>query len=293
MTLTTPTIDRPDWLGDEVYPFPIRRLDLPSGSVAYTDVGEGPALLFVHAGMWSFIFRDVIDLLRNDFRTITLDFPGYGVAPEPDAELDLAAMSVLLGELVDAIGLDEVTLVVHDLGGSVGMGWAAAHPDRVRGLVLANAFAWRPDGKALRGMLRTMSSTPITWFGTATNLIPKMTSTRAGVGRHLDPESRQAFLGPFRDRRRRRRFHRLMRSPLASTDHLLQIEEASATTLADQPVLTIFGERNDPFGFQDRIAATFSNHEGLVIDKGNHFPMMDDPALFAETLRDWWHREIG
>jgi pimeloyl-ACP methyl ester carboxylesterase len=36
---------------------------------------------------------------------------------------------------------------------------------------------------------------------------------------------------------------------------------------------------------------TFDDHEGLVIAKGNHFPTMDDPDLFADTLRDWSSRK--
>ena len=292
MTLTTPSIERPRWLDEDVYPFVVRRLDLPSGPVAYVDEGDGPTVLFVHAGMWSFIFRDVIARLRDGFRCVTVDFSGYGVAPAADAELDLPAMSGLLGEFVDDLGLDDVTMVLHDLGGPVGMGWAANEPSRVRALVMANTFAWRPEGMALRGMLRLMSSWPVTALGMVTNLIPRLTATRFGVGRHLDRDAKRAFRGPFRDWASRRRFHRLMRSALRSDAHYDAIERAAATTLADRPVLTIFGERNDPFGFQERHHATFADHQGLVLEKGNHFPMCDDPDLFAATVREWWQAKV-
>jgi pimeloyl-ACP methyl ester carboxylesterase len=45
--------------------------------------------------------------------------------------------------------------------------------------------------------------------------------------------------------------------------------------------------------FQDRHAATFPNHEGIVVPKGYHFPMTVDPDLYAETIRDWWHRRVA
>jgi pimeloyl-ACP methyl ester carboxylesterase len=141
-------------------------------------------------------------------------------------------------------------------------------------------------------MLRVMSSRPVAAVGTVTNLISRLTATRFGVGRHLDPVSKRAFRAPFRDPAHRRRFHRLLRSPLEATEFLERIEHASATMLKRQPVLTIFGERNDPFGFQARHHATFPDHEGLVIEDGNHFPMADDPDLFAATVRDWWQRRV-
>lgn len=71
------------------------------------------------------------------------------------------------------------------------------------------------------------------------------------------------------------------------------ITKALEAGLAELPALSIFGERNDPFGFQARIADTFPHHEGHVIPDGNHFPMCDDPELFAATVREWWAREIA
>ena len=289
-THTTP-IAPPEWLPAGVYPFVLRSLDLGDETVAYIDEGDGPTLLFVHTGMWSFIFRDVIMRLRDDFRCVTLDFPGYGLSPEPrHGDLDLETQSKLLARFAAELGLTDITLVLHDLGGVVGSGFAAADPDRVRGFVMANTFTWKPEGKALDRMLRIVSSRLVTALDRATRLIPRLTATKAGVGLHLSRADRGAFLGPFRKRRRIVRFHMLMRDALAADDLYARIEAATAGALRERPVLTIFGEKNDPFGFQDRLHATFPVHEGLIVAKGNHFPMMDDPDLFAETVRAWWLR---
>lgn len=293
MTTKTPNTSttRPRWLPDDAYPFRLRSIGLGDETVAYIDEGEGPTLLFVHTGMWSFIFRDVILRLRDDFRCVALDFPGYGLSPEPRAgDLDLGAQSQLLGLFVSELDLTDVTLVLHDLGGVVGMGFAAAHPGRARGLVMANTFAWKPEGKALVRMLSIVSSRSLTVLDRITKLIPRMTATKVGVGLHLDRADKRAFLGPFRDRRRVGRFHTLMRDALVADDLYARIEAATTGVLGGLPVLTIFGEKNDPFGFQDRHHATFPDHEGHIVTNGNHFPMMDDPDLFADAIRDWWRR---
>jgi pimeloyl-ACP methyl ester carboxylesterase len=66
-----------------------------------------------------------------------------------------------------------------------------------------------------------------------------------------------------------------------------------ATVLADTPVLTVFGARNDPFGFQARLAERFADHEGVVVAGGNHFPMMDAPDVFTSSVRDWHRRRVA
>lgn len=281
------TDHRPSWLSHDVFPFTVRRADLPGGTVSYVDEGDGPPLLFVHAGMWSFVFRDVIARLRADFRCVALDFPGFGLAPAADRELSLADHVDVLTSFVTARDLAGVTVVAHDLGGPVALAMAADQRHRVRALVLANTFAWTPDTPGLRAMLGAVGSRPMQAIGAATNLVPALSSTRFGVGRHLSADARRAFRGPFADRAVRRRFHALLRAALREPELTDGVERATRTVLRDLPVLTIFGERNDPFGFQRRHAATFPDHTGVVVAGGNHFPMADDPDLFATTVRAW------
>ncbi len=290
MTMTH-TVDRPEWLPPEEFPFQLHSLDLPSGEVSYIDEGDGPTLLFVHAGLWSFIWRDAIVRLQKDFRTIALDFPGFGLAAATDIDLTIPDLSTVLAEFVAELDLSDVTLVAHDLGGPVALGAAAVDPGRYQALVLTNTFAWEPDKGSLRAMLRTMGSRPVAWLDAATNFFVRMTVSI--VGRNLSPAGKKAFRGPYHDRSRRRRIHLLMRSALNSTEHMARVEAATRGVLNDRPVLTIFGKYNDPWRFQDRHAATFPDHEGIVAPNGFHFPMTVDPDLFVDTIRNWWQRRVA
>lgn len=262
---------------------------LSGGPVAITDEGRGPVLVFVHAGMWSYVWRQVVRRLRNEFRCITVDFPGFGLAPDGTTPPTLDALADVLAELVEMLDLNRYTLVAHDLGGPVGLAAAARHPQRIAGLVLANTFVWRPQRRALRLMLRVVGSGAMRRLDGATGALPALTASRLGVGRHLDSGERATFRAPFADRSRIERFHALMRSALDSTELFAAVESAVAGPLAVQPVLTIFGQRNDPFRFQRRIAERFADHEGHVIAGGFHFPMCDDPDLFASLVAAW-HR---
>ena len=183
-----------------------------------------------------------------------------------------------------------ITLVGHDIGGPVSLAAIAERRERITGLVLLNTFAWTPDTLGLRTMLGVMSSRLVTRLDVATNLIPSISATSGGVGRRLDDGGRSAFKGPFADKVVRRRFHTSMRSLLADPSFTDSVEQATHTVLNDLPVLSIFGERNDPFGFQKRLADVFPLHEGLVVERGNHFPMMDDPGFVSDRVVEWHAR---
>ena len=281
------SITRPDWLDESVWPFTIRTAMVKCSPIAYTDEGEGEVLLLVHDGMWSFVWGQVIEMLQSRFRVVTLDFPGSGLSPGNDTPVGLKHDSRLLEGLVDHLGLADLTLVAHDLGGPVGLGLASRRPELVRGLVLVNSFAWPPHVAPFRAMMRVMSSAPVRSLNVTTNFLPKATSSRFGVGRHLGEDAKRAFVGPSDDKQKRRRFHDLMGSVSTESEYLAGLELALKSTLNGLPVLTVYGERNDPFGFQARFKEIFPDAEEMVIHKGNHFPMCDDPEGFSNRLTEW------
>jgi haloalkane dehalogenase len=69
------------------------------------------------------------------------------------------------------------------------------------------------------------------------------------------------------------------------------IARGFAGPLAHLPLLTIFGQRNDPIGFQPRWKTLFPGARQVIVANGNHFPMCDDPGFVAAQIRQW-HREL-
>lgn len=273
---------------EEEWPFALRTLDLDGQQIHYLDEGTGPTMLFVHAGTWSFVWRELIVRLRHRFRCVTLDFPGHGLSePGPNAQVSLESHARTLDEVCEALDLRDVTLVLHDLGGVVGLQWALRHPDQVRGIIAVNTFAWPPDKLGLRGMLRLMGSTPMRELDALTNVFFRMTATRFGVGAHLSKEGRRAFLGGFRRRGARRAFHWLLRDVRRSKQLFVEVERGLATELRDRPLLTIFSKGNDPFGFQARLRAINPEAHEVVLPGMNHFPMCSEPDTMADAVTTW------
>ncbi len=281
--------ERPEWLTHDEWPFEVRFVELDGHRIHYIDEGAGPVLLFVHAGMWSFVWRDLILELRDEFRCVAIDFPGHGLSQAaPGYSVGLRNHADVLAGFVEKLGLSEFTLVGHDLGGLVGVLFAADHPEMIRGIVPVNTFAWRPDRFGLNMMLGLMGSRPMELFNRVTNLMPRATSGKFGVGRLLSKEGRAAFRGPFRQGEPRRNFHRMMRDTKRSSDLLDSAEQALKAQLSSQPMLLVYGEKNDPFGFGDRFKSMFPEASEYIVPGGNHFPMCDDPAGIATALRQWW-----
>ena len=287
------TIQRPEWLPRGVWPYEIRSAVVDGTPIAYTDEGSGRVLLLIHDGMWSYVWGQLIGSLRDRFRVVTLDFPGSGLSPESSAHPpSLNGDSKLVEAFVETLDIQKTTVVAHDIGGAVGVGFAARRPDLVEGLVLVNTFAWPPHVAALTTMFRVMTSSPVRALNTGTNLVPKLTSGRFGIGRHLDAPERHAFLGGFRERAARHRFHDMMSAVRNETAYLAKVEEALSSTLSEKPALTIYGEKNDPFGFQEKFAQYLTNVEEMVIAGGNHFSMADDPHGVAERIASWHEAKL-
>jgi haloalkane dehalogenase len=240
-------------------------------------------VLLVHVGMWSYLWQDVVDQLSPAFRCVAPDAPASGRSggnPRQDATLANAARR--LTDLVEALELRDITLVFHDLGGPAAMLAAGGWAERVRGLVAVNSFAWRPTGLLFRGMLALMGSGPVRGLDVATGAIPRLSSTRLGVGRHLGRPARREFLTGL-DHRGRSTFHRYFADARRS-ESWADVESA-LRRLRDRPLTTVFGERNDPLGFQPRWKEYFPQADQRVVPGGLHFPMCDDPTRVACAVR--------
>ena len=147
------------------YTFTSRWFDHRGLRLHYLDEGAGPPVLFLHGNpSWSYMWRRPVLALRDRFRCIAPDHLGMGLSDAPDDgeyPFTLAAriddLDALTGHLVKEEGVPDRgwTLVMHDWGGPIGMGWAARHPERVARLVVLNTAAFpNPRGATVRPPLR-------------------------------------------------------------------------------------------------------------------------------------------
>jgi haloalkane dehalogenase len=151
----------------KLYPFTGRSLDLDGLRFHYLDEGKGLPVVMVHGNpSWSFYYRNLVLALRDRYRCIVPDHIGCGLSDKPgDDRYDytLARRVDDLERLLEQLEIREnITLVVHDWGGMIGMAYAVRHPERIRRLVILNTGAFHlPASKPFPLALRICRDTPI------------------------------------------------------------------------------------------------------------------------------------
>jgi pimeloyl-ACP methyl ester carboxylesterase len=116
-------------------------MTLPQGTIHYRDTGEGPPVVFLHGLLVDGeVWRKVTPLLQGAARSIVPDLPlgSHRIALNQDADLSPARVARLVGDLLAALDLDDVTLVGNDTGGAISQLVALDHGERVGRLVLTN-----------------------------------------------------------------------------------------------------------------------------------------------------------
>lgn len=135
-----------------LYPFTSNTLDLDSYKYHYLDEGQGDPLLMVHGNpTWSFYYRNLILEFKKSYRCVVPDHMGMGKSDKPqNYSYTLSRHIDNLEALVDKLGLSDITLVVHDWGGAIGMGFAVRQPQKIKRLVLFNTAAFLSDKIPIR-----------------------------------------------------------------------------------------------------------------------------------------------
>lgn len=140
-----------------------KRFRTPAGSMAYTDVGSGTPLVFLHGNPTSaHLYRHLVRALAPDFRCIAPDYLGFGRSEAPSSfSYRPAAHASLVEALLVKLNLSNLTLVLHDWGGPIGLSYALRHPETVRRLILINTWAWPLAHRPLLQLFSWLTGTPI------------------------------------------------------------------------------------------------------------------------------------
>ncbi len=292
MTRQQTTSTRPDWVDDELFPFESRFVELDGNVVHYVDEGSGSTLLMLHGNpVWSFVYREVIAALRDRFRCIALDLPGFGLSTgAPGYRYTAQEHADVLVSFLDHLGLSELTLVGHNWGGPLGLYAAEQRPGTFERLVMTNTWAWPLNGDLSsevfsRGMGNPVGRAVIRRFDLLTRGFIPAAHKRRKLSEAEMAHYLQAAPTPER------------RHPAAVLPGELVGARPFFTRLADHldplrslPTLILWAERDPIFTdkYRTRLEATFPNHTTTVLHGAGHFLQSDAPAEFSHAIATWW-----
>ena len=118
-----------------------KQVDLPAGTIRYREAGEGKPVVFVHGFLVDGRLWDgVVDALSDRCRCIAPDWPigAQQVAMKPDADLSPYGIAAIVASFLEALDLEDVTIVGNDSGGAMSQVLVTRHPERIGRLVLTN-----------------------------------------------------------------------------------------------------------------------------------------------------------
>ncbi|WP_067573335.1 haloalkane dehalogenase [Nocardia acidivorans] len=117
-------------------------IDVLDSFINYSDTGIGDIpVVFLHGNPTSnYIWRNVIPHVSGETRVLAPDLIGMGASGKPESDYRFVDHARYLDAWFDAMRLEQVVIVGHDWGGSLGMHWAARHPERVRGIAVVETF---------------------------------------------------------------------------------------------------------------------------------------------------------
>jgi pimeloyl-ACP methyl ester carboxylesterase len=270
-----------------------RHVDLPAGRIKYSDTGEGPPIVFVHGLLNNGrLWEKVTPALERDFRCIVPDWPlGSHVIPM-DAATDLSppGLARIIADFLEALDLDDVTLVGNDTGGALSQIVVTTHPERVGRLVLTPCDCFDNFLPSMFAPLQYGSRVPplLTAFVQPLRLRP-LRRLPIAFGwlskRPLPADVSDEFVRPFFARREiRRDTVRVLRG----VDSRHTEEAAEKLGSFDRPVLIAWApeDRFFPLEHAHRLASLFPDARVTEIDDSYTYVSIDQPERTAELIRE-------
>jgi haloalkane dehalogenase len=254
----------------------------------YLDEGTGSPVLLLHGEpTWSYLYRKIIPELTPTARAIAPDYFGFGRSDKPlrleDYSYDLHSASI--ARLVEELDLRDLTVVVQDWGGPIGLRLAVEHPDRVARIVIMNTGigGGRPPSDEwlrFRDFVRRVG----------TELIPGKL-VRISCVQDMPDEVEEAYSAPWpvpESKAGVLAFPGLVPISPEHPDTPAHLRVREALSRWEKPVLVLFSD-SDPI-FSPRVAERIAAHipgalEPEIVTGAGHFLQEDRGEQIGERIR--------
>ena len=257
--------------------------------LAHLDVGEGAPVLLLHGEpAWSFIWRKLIPPIRDaGYRCVAPDHAGFGRSDKPIDPTwhSLERHVELTGSLLEDLDLRDVTLVVHDWGGPIGLTLALAYPDRVVRIVILDTVidpreVWMTDAWVrIRDWIEETEDTPVGEL------------MQASCFQHLSDDLVAAYEAPFPSAESKAWRGLMMSAPRGDDKGAMAISEAwfQALRRDRRPMLVLWAEE-DLFltlASGQRLTSRIGREIDHVIPHAGHALQEDQGPMVGELVAEW------
>jgi cis-3-alkyl-4-acyloxetan-2-one decarboxylase len=283
----------------KLYPFTDRFLTLDGLRYHYWDEGHGEPVVMLHGNpTWCFYYRKLVTALCHSHRCLVPDHIGCGLSEKPDEsryEFTLRRRVDDVEHWLDQLGVKEnITLIVHDWGGMIGMTYATRHPERIKRLVILNTAAFHlPKTKRFPWVLWLAGKSPLGEL-----LVRGLNAFCLGAAftctvKPLPSNIRRAYLAPYDSWANRLAVHRFVQDiPLVPTDPAYPVvseTESRLHLLQDKPMLLCWGMKD--FIFDQHFLAEwkqrFPHADVHTFPHAGHYLLEDAGEEVAGLVREF------
>jgi haloalkane dehalogenase len=269
------------------YPYEPRYVEVDGLRLHHIDEGSGaPVLCFHGEPSWSYLYRHMLDrLVETGHRVVCPDLVGFGRSDKPTDQAFYTYerhMDVVTRHL-DQVHLEDITVVVQDWGGPIGLRWAVENADRVSRLVILNTGLF--NGKVSKGFMAWRE------FVERTPDLPIGVIIQGATTTDLPPEVVAAYEAPFpapESKAGAQRFPLLV--PMSYDDPGVPEMQATRAALSgwDKPVLVAFSDTDPVFPYP-KAGEQFTEliptaGEQVCIEGAAHFLQEDRGREIADAM---------
>ncbi len=280
------------------YPFASNWLDLDGARYHYLDEGprDAPPVLMVHGNpTWSFYFRHLVTALRGTHRVIVPDHVGCGLSDKPqDYPYTLEQHILNLEQLVTRLDLRDLTLVVHDWGGAIGMGAATRHPERLRRFVIFNTSAFYAP--AVPGVLSLARSPVLGEFLVRGCNAFAVGATRWGLRdrARMTPAVKAGYLAPYDNWHNRVAVYRFVQDIPVTASHptraTVNAIDRQLAQFREHPMLILWGAGDFVFTVKTFLAGwreRFPAAQVHIFEDAGHYVVEDAHERIAPLIENF------
>jgi pimeloyl-ACP methyl ester carboxylesterase len=266
-----------------------KEIDLPAGRIRYREAGSGMPIVFVHGYLVDGRLWDgVVDRLSDRYRCIAPDWPigAQQIAMKPDADLSPPGVAATIASLLDALDLEDVTIVGNDSGGAMSQVLVTRHPERIGRLVLTNCDTHENFPP---GIFKTMPPLAKLPGGMTLLALPFRSGAIARAAfkpftrKPIPPPLIASWMAPGLNDRGVR--HDLKKVTVGMNKRYT-LEAAQKLRGSQLPILFTWapGDRLFPIRYAERLASEAGNARIVEIPDANTFVPLDQPQRLSEEI---------
>jgi haloalkane dehalogenase len=286
------TNKNPDWINPAEYPFQPHFLSLDAGRMHYVDEGQGETIVMVHGTpTWSFLYRNLIKTLSSNYRVIAPDHIGFGLSEKPEHWSYLPQEHARnLNSLIEQLDLKDITLVVHDFGGPIGLSYAIEHPENVKQIVILNTFLWSLKGDRQFELPGKIFNNPIGRFAyKRLNFSPKVMIRSAwGDKKKLTKEIHRHYIQALPTPSDRQGTWVFLQQLIGSSDWYRSLWERR-DNIRSKPALILWGMKDIAFKQKEleRWKSLFPEAQVVCFPEAGHFLQEEEGESIASVMENF------